>query len=173
VDQFNGGGSARFVEEYLQDCNGTQAAIRAGYSEKTARFQAAQLLAAPEIAAATETAMADRAEKLEITSERVLQEIATMAFYDPADLMVHAEPEEGEENSPLVVNGRTILGPRGPHDIQRLPETVRRAIVGRGYDRNQSFTVKLADKLKALDQLARTEFATLRLRLLKIPVRVQ
>jgi phage terminase small subunit len=36
-----------------------------------------------------------------------------------------------------------------------LPETVRRAIVGWGWDRNQNFTLKLADKFKALDQLAR------------------
>jgi len=146
---------ARFVEEYLIDANGAQAAIRAGYSPKTAGIQAAQLLANPEIAAAIEAAMSERAEKLEITSERVLAEIAVMAFYDLADLMVDVEPEEGEESSPLVVNGRTVLGLRGPHDIQRLPENVRRAIVGWGYDRNQNFTVKLADKSKALDQLAR------------------
>lgn len=36
-----------------------------------------------------------------------------------------------------------------------MPKKLRRAIVGWGYDRNQNFTVKLADKSKALDQLAR------------------
>ncbi|MEZ0170765.1 terminase small subunit [Microvirga sp. TS319] len=146
---------ARFVDEYLVDLNGAQAVIRAGYSPKNPDVQAAQLFARPEIVAAIQDAMSKRADRLEITSERVLEEIAAMAFYDPADLMVDVEPEEGEENSPLVVNGRTVLGLRGPHDIQRLPENVRRAIVGWGYDRNQNFTVKLADKSKALDQLAR------------------
>ena len=39
----------RFCEEYLIDCNATQAAIRAGYSEKTAGSQAFDLLKKPEI----------------------------------------------------------------------------------------------------------------------------
>lgn len=144
-----------FVAEYLKDLNATQAAIRAGYSEKTAGAMGHELLKKPEIQEVIAAAADKRAEKLEITAERVLAEIAAMAFYDPADLMVECDPEEGEEDSPLVIEGRTILGLRGPHDIRRLPEKVRRAIVGWGYDRNQNFTVKLADKSKALDQLAR------------------
>lgn len=77
-----------------------------------------------------------------------------MAFYDPAELMSDEEAQGGEHPA-MVVDGRVIHGLRGPADIKRLPETVRRAIVGWSWDRNQNFTVKLADKSKALDQLAR------------------
>lgn len=39
----------RFADEYLVDCNGTKAAVRAGYSPKTANEQAAKLMANPKI----------------------------------------------------------------------------------------------------------------------------
>lgn len=147
----------RFVEEYLVDLNATQAAIRAGYSERTANEIGAENLAKPSVKAAVDLALAERAEKTGITAERVLSEIANMAFYDPSDLMVSIDPDEydGEAHPSVIVEGRIIYGLRGPADIKRLPENVRRAIVGWGYDRNQNFTVKLADKSKALDQLAR------------------
>lgn len=145
---------ALFVQEFLVDLNGTQAAIRAGYSEKTAKEQAAQILARPEIAAAINAAMADRADKLEITAERVLSEIATMAFYDPSDLMIDGEAEPDADEA-WVIEGRIIHGLRNVADIKRLPENVRRAIVGWHWDKAGNFVVKLADKSKALDQLAR------------------
>ncbi len=145
---------ARFVEEYLIDLNATQAAIRAGYSEATANREGSRLLSNADIAAIIATAMTKRSEKTDITAERVLREIAAMAFYDPGDLMI--DTEAGEDDPPAaVVDGRVIYGLRGPADIKRLPGNLRRAIVGWGWDRNQNFTVKLADKSKALDQLAR------------------
>lgn len=143
-----------FVAEYLKDLNATQAAIRAGYSEKTAQEQSSRLLSNVMVSAAVDAATAARAEKLEITADRVLSEIASMAFWDPGELT--AEDEAGEDDRPeWVIDGRVIHGLRNFADIKRLPEKLRRAIVGWGYDRNQNFTVKLADKSKALDQLAR------------------
>jgi phage terminase small subunit len=50
---------ARFVEEYLQDLNATQAAIRAGYSPKTADVQAFQILRIPKVRTALSEAMAN------------------------------------------------------------------------------------------------------------------
>lgn len=144
----------RFVTEYLIDLNATAAAIRAGYSEATANTQGPRLLEDPAVQAAIDAAKIERSEETGINAERVLQEIATMAFYDPADLMIDDVALDGE-NPSVVINGRIIHGLRGPADIRRLPENVRRAIVGWGYDRHQNFTVKLADKSKALDQLAR------------------
>lgn len=143
----------RFVAEYVICLNGTQAAIKAGFSEKSADDIGAQLLGKTHVKAAIDAALAKRAEKSEITAERVLSEIAAMATWDPADIMM----EIGIEENPDVRLGDDgkIYGLRGPGDIRRLPERVRRAIVGWGWDRNQNFTVKLADKSKALDQLAR------------------
>lgn len=71
-----------FVNEYLIDLNATQAAIRAGYSEKTAAEIGYEYLRKPQIAKAVQEAMDKRVDKLEITSERVLAEIAKMAFFD-------------------------------------------------------------------------------------------
>ncbi|MBM7325679.1 terminase small subunit [Agrobacterium sp. S2] len=145
-----------FVQEFLVDLNGTQAAIRAGYSERTAKEQAAQMLARPEIAAAINAAMGDRAEKLELTAERVLSEISVMAFYDPAEIMLEIGKADTELSDGVSVSDDgKIYGLRGPGDVRRLPENVRRCIIGWSWDRNGNFTVKLADKSKALDQLAR------------------
>lgn len=65
----------RFVEEYLIDLNGKQAAIRAGYSKKTAEQGAAQLLSNIKVAAAIDKAKAERSEKTQITQEYVLEGI--------------------------------------------------------------------------------------------------
>jgi len=65
----------RFVAEYLIDLNATQAAIRAGYSAKTAEQGAAQLLRNIKVAAAVAKAMETRAGTLGITAEKVLKDI--------------------------------------------------------------------------------------------------
>lgn len=74
---------ARFVKEYLIDLNATQAAIRAGYSEKTAQEQSSRLLSNVMVQKAVEKAQAKTSKKLEITHERVLNEIAEIAFKAP------------------------------------------------------------------------------------------
>jgi phage terminase small subunit len=152
----------RFVENYLLDLNATQAAIRAGYSERTAQEISAQLLAKPHIRDAIDAAKTKRSKKTEIRAERVLKEIADMAFYDPADLIEIAREIEdydldNAQGAIVTIDGKQMVldGIRDARDIKNLPENVRRAIVGWGYDRNQNFTLKLADKSKALDQLAR------------------
>lgn len=61
-----------FVAEYLVDLNGTQAAIRAGYSKRTANEQAARLLANVSVATAVQKGMDKRAQRTEIDQDRVL-----------------------------------------------------------------------------------------------------
>lgn len=70
----------RFVEEYLVDLNATQAAIRAGYSAKTAGQIGEQNLKKLEIAAAIAEAKAQQAKRTEITADRVLAELAKIGF---------------------------------------------------------------------------------------------
>lgn len=65
----------RFVDEYLIDLNATQAAIRAGYSEKTARQIGEQNLSKLDIAKAVQERMAERKARVEITQDKVLQDI--------------------------------------------------------------------------------------------------
>jgi phage terminase small subunit len=72
----------RFVEEYLIDLNATQAAIRAGYSNKTAQEQSSRLLSNVMVQAGIQEAMKERSKRTEITADRVLQELAHIAFDD-------------------------------------------------------------------------------------------
>lgn len=64
-----------FVKEYLVDLNATQAAIRAGYSEKTAQAIGAENLTKPLIADAIQEAMAGRSKRVEISADYVLSTI--------------------------------------------------------------------------------------------------
>lgn len=75
-----------FIAEYLMDKNATQAAIRAGYSMKTADAIGKENLRKPPIRAAIEAGLAKQANTLEITAERILKERARLAFLDPRKL---------------------------------------------------------------------------------------
>lgn len=70
---------AAFVAEYLIDLNGTQAAIRAGYSAHTANEQAARLLADASIQFFVARGKAQRNLRVNVTQDHVLQEMALLA----------------------------------------------------------------------------------------------
>ncbi len=77
----------RFVEEYLVDLNATQAAKRAGYSPRSARQTGSELLRNPAVAAAIEKAQAKRAQRTRVSADRVVTELAKVAFGDPRRLV--------------------------------------------------------------------------------------
>lgn len=124
-----------FCQEYLVDLNATQAAIRAGYSEASAYSIGQENLTKPEIQASVQILMNKRAKRVEVNADRVLEELCAMAFYDPADL---ADIEIHE-----------------PKDIKKLPEKVRRCIIGWSWDKAGNFTLKLSAKTPQLDMLGR------------------
>jgi phage terminase small subunit len=76
---------SRFVEEYLIDLNGKQAAVRAGYSAKSAEVQASRLLRNTAVQAALGEAMQARSQRTEVTADRVVAELAKLAFADMRD----------------------------------------------------------------------------------------
>lgn len=76
----------RFCEEYLIDLNATQAAIRAGYKEKTAYAQGQRLLKKVEAQDYLQKLMNERSQRTEITADRVLAELAAIAFSDRTEL---------------------------------------------------------------------------------------
>ncbi|WP_353233356.1 terminase small subunit [Diaphorobacter ruginosibacter] len=76
-----------FVQEYLVDMNGTQAAIRAGYSVRTAHEQASRLLANGKVRLAVEEGQKKLQSKLEISAERVVKSLALIATADPRELV--------------------------------------------------------------------------------------
>ena len=88
-----------FVEEYLIDLNATQAAIRAGYSPDTAQQMGSENLSKPVIKNAIDKAIADRSRRTGINQDRVIQEIAKMAFLNPVDVIDMDEATiKGEAN---------------------------------------------------------------------------
>lgn len=103
----------RFVQEYLIDLNATQAAIRAGYSEKTAYSQGQRLLKNVEIALAIKNAMDLRANSVQITAERVLLEVARLAMYDPRKFFSNAgEPlgiHEIDDDTAAAIAGMEVV----------------------------------------------------------------
>ena len=133
---------SRFVEEYLIDLNGKQAAVRTGYSAKSAEVQASRLLRNTVVQAALGEAMQARSQRTEVTADRVVAELAKLAFADMRDYW----PRPGE----------TI-------DLHRLDEDRTAAVeeisISETVDPagvlHRRTRLKLHDKKRALDSLAR------------------
>jgi phage terminase small subunit len=133
----------RFVEEYLVDLNATQAAKRAGYSQRTAFAIGRENLHKPSIQAALTAAMDDRARRTEITADRVLRELALIGFANMADYM-----RAGPSGDPVLDFSRLTR-----EQAAALVEvTVEDFMDGRGEDARAVRRVKfkLADKRAAL-----------------------
>ena len=151
----------RFCDEYLIDLNGTQAAIRAGYSEKTASAQAARLLANVKVQSQIQKRKQERIERTEITQDMVLQELALIAFSNAADYAAVVE-------KPATMNGDDgtvieLFGEDGKPQMYRtvepvltkdLTENQKRALstIKKGRD---GFEVKTYDKIRALELLGK------------------
>lgn len=149
-----------FCEEYLTDLNATQAAIRAGYSEKYAHTNAAKLLHNTTIKEYIEKRKKDRLQRIEITQDAVLQEIAIVAFANVTDYVKVVEREATVEIDGKII---PLLDAEGnpvkyktvePVLTEELTENQKRAlaIIKRGRD---GFEIKPYDKLAALEKLGR------------------
>ena len=138
----------RFVEEYLIDLNATQAAIRAGYSEKTAYSVGHENLKKPEIQKAIQEAQNKLSERTEITQDMVLQELAKIGFSNMLDYMT-------------ITNGGDLVP-----DFSALTKdqaaaisevTIEQYMEGRGEDAQEvkKIKFKLSDKRAALVDMGR------------------
>ena len=100
----------RFVDEYLIDLNATQAAIRAGYSAKTANEQGARLLANVSVRNAVSEAKAKRSKETGIDAAWVLSRLAAEAFADLADLYDEQGRIKPVKDWPLVWRQGLVAG---------------------------------------------------------------
>ncbi|PZU65233.1 MAG: terminase small subunit [Sphingobium sp.] len=100
----------RFAQEYLIDLNATQAAIRAGYSAKTASSQGERLLRNVEVQRAVAEAKAARSEKTGIDAAWVLSRLAAEAFADLADLYDEDGRVKPVKDWPLVWRQGLVAG---------------------------------------------------------------
>jgi phage terminase small subunit len=139
----------RFVDEWLIDFNGTQAAIRAGYSEKTAAATAARLLRNVNIQNEIARRQRDLQKRAEVTQDRVVKELARVAFADASDYVcvetLTYENEDGTVSPVQIVS---------PKDTDTLSDDQRAAIAGIKQGAN-GIEIKLHDKIKALELLGR------------------
>lgn len=103
----------RFVDEYIVDLNATQAAIRAGYSPKTAKQQGHRLLTYVDVQRAIEAKRKEVAGDLGITRERVLREMAKLAFSDLRQLYNEdgslKHPHEWPEGAAGAISGMELV----------------------------------------------------------------
>lgn len=76
-----------FCQEYIKDFNGAQAAIRAGYSEKTARNQASRLLTNEDVKKRVEELTLERAEETKIDAAYVLKRLHEIDQLDVLDIL--------------------------------------------------------------------------------------
>ena len=75
-----------FCREYVEDYNATAAAIRAGYSPKTAKSQAEQLMNIECVVAEIDRLKAEKSKRTGVTRERIMEELAKMAFVNHQDV---------------------------------------------------------------------------------------
>ena len=145
----------RFVDEYLIDLNATQAAIRAGYSQKTARQIGNRMLTNVDIQAATSKRMGERSNRLEITQDMVLKELVKIGFSDIRKVVRWGETQvrmvDGEDDGPedmVPYHGLALI------DSSEIDDSIAGAIAEVSQSRD-GLKVKLHDKKGALVDIGR------------------
>ena len=142
----------RFVQEYLVDLNATQAAIRTGYSAKTAEVQGSRLLSNANIAAAVSEAQDKLAAKSGITKERWLRELELIYFADMKDY-VDVETDTGATRA----KGYDEMPDGASRVISSIEEnrTIKEDAKGQDSIIFSKFKFKLHDKLKAGEMIGK------------------
>lgn len=138
-----------FCEEYLVDLNATQAAIRAGYSKKTANVIGPENLSKPCISEYIQKNMDKRSARTEITADDVLNELAKMGFANMED---YTSVSDGVLVADLSAVTRDQMAA-----VQEFTVDVRseKGQGGENTDTVEKFKFKLADKRGSLDLLGK------------------
>ena len=139
----------RFVDEWLIDFNGKQAAIRAGYSAKTAEATAARLLRNVKVQAEIARRQKDLQRRTEVTQDRVVKELARIAFANIADYL-HVETQTRTKDDGTEVTYQIVM----LSETEDLSADQRAALANVKQSVN-GVEIKLHDKIKALELLGR------------------
>ena len=131
---------AVFCREYLIDLNATQAAIRAGYSARSAQDNAYRLIKRPHVRCEIDRLMAERSRRTGVTADRVLQELARIAFANPNDVL---DLENGTVREGLSDDDAALIA------------GVKFKVVPNREGQSVEREIKLYDKVKALELLGR------------------
>ncbi len=136
-----------FVGEYLTDLNGKQAAIRAGYSQKTAEFQASRLLRNDKVEIEIKREIKLRSERTKITADMVLKEFAKLGFSDIRKVIRWSkkiDPETFQTSNTVSL----IPSDEIDDDTAATIESIKQGA-------NGEISIKLHDKLAALVNLGK------------------
>ena len=136
-----------FCREYIIDLNGTRAASAAGYAKKGAHVTASRMLSNPKVQARVAELMKEKADKLDLSAEKVLGELSRLGFSNMLDYVT-------------IKNGEALI------DVSKLTReqaaaiqeiTVDEYVEGRGKDARavKRIRIKLADKNRSLENLGR------------------
>ena len=125
-----------FAQEYLVDLNAKQAAIRAGYSPKTAKSVGYRLLTYVDVMAEVTRRLEDRAKRNDVDADRVIEELARLAFGDLRSIV-------------QVVDGKVVVKPSAEWTRDEA------ATVAEVAQTRQGIRVKMHPKLQALEALAK------------------
>ena len=141
---------AEFVRQYLIDLNATQAAIRAGYSSKTAEWIGPELLTKTHVTEEIQKQIKQRSARTEITQDMVVKELAKIGFADMSDFvtiddggMIQANPldtlEEGKSRIIRKVREKRVIKStaEGDHVL------------------DATYEFELCDKVKSLELLGK------------------
>ncbi len=136
-----------FCREYIIDLNGTRAAIAAGYAKKGAHVTASRMLSNPKVQARLAELMKEKADKLDLSAEKVLGELSRLGF---SNMLDYVTIKNGEA---LIDVSKLTLEPAAA--IQEI--TVDEYVDGRGKDARavKRIRIKLADKNRSLENLGR------------------
>jgi len=130
----------KFCNEYLIDLNATQAAIRAGYSNKTADTQGPRLLQNVGVRAYIDAEIAKQSRRTGINADRVVKELARVALIDPTKV--------------INMDNATVKDDASKDDTAAISSVRVKTSKGVGGDSVER-EIKLNDKLKALELLGR------------------
>lgn len=136
----------RFIDEYIVDLNGTQAAVRAGYSKRSAHTTCHDVLKKPEIMQRIKQKQMDIQVSTGITVENITKELAKIAFFD----LRMALNIDGTVKPIDQLDDNTIAGIAGL-EINELFEGTGRDRERVGYTKK----IKIADKVAALEKLGK------------------
>lgn len=129
-----------FVDEYLIDLNATQAAIRAGYSAKTASSQGERLLRNVEVSAAVSAAQAERSKRTRIDADWVLTRLGAEVEADLADLYREDGSVKPVHEWPLIWRQGLVSGV----EVERLAEGIGTVT-----------KIKISERIKRIDLIGK------------------
>jgi phage terminase small subunit len=135
----------KFCREYVKDFNGAQAAIRSGYSKKTAKESAAQVLTNINVTERINELTKKQSEKSEVTAQMIIDEFKKIAFTSIAHL--HNTWITRKEFEDLTDDQKAA--------IQEIKTRTRTEVINKTAYEIEEIQIKLYDKQRALENLGK------------------